>query len=63
MTKKILLIEDSKADAEAAKTLIEKENLEVALAATGKEGLDKAQKLKPDLIVLDLILPDISGQS
>jgi len=59
--KKILLIEDSKTDADAAKVLLEKEGMEVTVAATGKEGLDKAQKLKPDLVVLDLVLPDISG--
>jgi len=61
MAKKVLLIEDSPLDAEIAKSLLEKEDVEVEVAISGKEGIKKAGDMKPDLILLDLILPDIDG--
>jgi len=61
MAKKVLLIEDSPLDAEIAKSLLEKEDVEVEVAISGKEGIKKAGDMKPDMILLDLILPDIDG--
>jgi len=61
MAKKVLLIEDSRTDAEAAKEQLEKEGLEVNVAGSGQAGLKKAIDIKPDLVVLDLILPDADG--
>ena len=59
--KKVLIIEDNTMDAVVVKKLLEKEKLEFDVAASAKEGLTKALVMKPDLIVLDLILPDYSG--
>jgi DNA-binding response OmpR family regulator len=61
MAKKILYIEDSATDAAIVKDLLEEAGMDVTIAVTGQEGLDKAKELKPDLILLDCILPDISG--
>ncbi len=61
MPKKVLIIEDSATDAAIVKDLLEKEGMKVEIATSGKTGVEKAVCLKPDLIVLDLILPDISG--
>lgn len=61
MTRKVLIIEDSATDAAIVKDLLEREGMKVEVASSGKEGIEKAIALKPDLIVLDLILPDISG--
>ncbi len=61
MSKKILLIEDSKTDAQIVKDLLKAEGLVAEVATTGKEGLLQARAMMPDLIILDLILPDISG--
>ncbi|MDD4201889.1 MAG: response regulator [Candidatus Omnitrophica bacterium] len=61
MAKKVLYIEDSPTDAVLIKELLEKAGLDVTIAKTGKEGIEKAKEIKPDLVLLDCILPDISG--
>lgn len=61
MAKKILIIEDDKFLRELiAKKLLE-EDFEVVEAIDGEEGLKKIEEAKPDLIILDLILPGIDG--
>jgi DNA-binding response OmpR family regulator len=61
MRKRILLIEDNESDANMFREYLKKEGLNVQVSMTGEDGLKKAQKMKPDLILLDLILPDIDG--
>lgn len=61
MPKKVLIIEDSATDAAIVKELLEKEGITTVISVSGKEGVEKAVALKPDLIVLDIMLPDISG--
>jgi two-component system alkaline phosphatase synthesis response regulator PhoP len=43
------------------KVELEKNDYEVITASDGKKGLEKAHKEKPDLIILDLILPKLDG--
>jgi DNA-binding response OmpR family regulator len=57
----ILLVEDNRAYADTLKSNLEREGYEVTLAATGVAGLDAAKKTTPDLIILDLMLPAMSG--
>ena len=59
--KKILIIEDERDILQLVKLYLEKEGYRTATAATGTEGLDNAKQHKPDLIVLDLMLPEIDG--
>jgi two-component system alkaline phosphatase synthesis response regulator PhoP len=59
--KKILIIEDEKDILHLVKLYLEKEGYRTITAATGTEGLDSAKHHKPDLIVLDLMLPEIDG--
>jgi len=61
MAKKVLVIEDSKVDADIVRDLLEKEGVEVEVANDGETGVKKAEKMKPDLVILDLTLPDIDG--
>ncbi len=61
MAKKVLYIEDSLTDTGIVKEAFEKEGIVIDTAVTGEEGLKKARQIKPDLILLDLILPDIDG--
>lgn len=63
MAKKVLIIEDEKILAEMYKEKIEKEGFEVFLAFDSKEGLELAKKKKPDLILLDILLPGENGVS
>lgn len=59
--KKVLIVEDSPTDAAIVKDLLEKEGIKVSVAVNGEEGCRKALSEKPDLIMLDLMLPDTSG--
>jgi len=58
---KVLIIEDDAFLRSLAVTKLEKEGFTVSMAADGKEGLDEVQKQTPDLIILDLMLPVMSG--
>ncbi|MBF0254575.1 MAG: response regulator transcription factor [Candidatus Omnitrophica bacterium] len=58
---RILVIEDAKNIAELVKYNLEREGYKVTVCARGDEGLDKAFKDSPDLIVLDLMLPGMDG--
>jgi two-component system phosphate regulon response regulator PhoB len=58
---KILVIEDEKALADVLGYNLRREGYDVTLAYDGQEGLKQASAKLPDLIVLDLMLPTISG--
>lgn len=61
MPKKILIVEDSPEVSGALKMLLELEGYEAAVAGTGSIGRDMARTERPDLILMDIGLPDISG--
>ncbi|HEY9574936.1 MAG TPA: response regulator transcription factor [Lachnospiraceae bacterium] len=58
---KILIIEDEEAIAELEKDYLELSGFSVEIAGRGDEGLDKALHEEVDLIILDLMLPEIDG--
>ncbi|SFR62039.1 response regulator transcription factor [Anaeromicropila populeti] len=58
---KILIIEDELAIAELEKDYLELSGFEVSIEVTGDAGLEKALKEECDLIVLDLMLPNVDG--
>src|SRR2546423_12071825 len=60
-TKRILVIEDSPDLAYGLRNNLEIEGYEVEVAKDGARGLTRAKTSKPDLIVLDLMLPGIDG--
>jgi CheY-like chemotaxis protein len=59
--KTILIVEDEEAVRELEKFILEQVGYEVMEARDGLEGLTKAEFKKPDLILLDLMMPDVSG--
>jgi len=61
MNEKILLVEDEKTLAKALKFSLEKEGFAVEVAFDGEEALESISREKPDLIILDLMLPKIDG--
>ena len=61
MKKKILVIEDDDCVRDNLKLLLEAEDYYVCLADNGKDGINKALNEKPDLIICDIIMPDIDG--
>jgi len=58
---KVLVIEDEAALRRALRIFLEAHDYEVVLAATGREGLDAAAQEHPDVVILDLGLPDMDG--
>ncbi len=63
MAKKILLIDDDTDFVAANKMVLEKSSYQVITAVQGDEGLKKARAEKPDLILLDVIMPVKDGFS
>ena len=61
MAKRILLVDDERDLVETVTFRLEANNYEVLVASDGQEGLNKARTEKPDLIILDLMLPKIDG--
>ncbi len=58
---RILLVDDDADFVESTKTVLESRPYEVIVAANGEEGLRKARDEKPDLILLDIIMPVKDG--
>ena len=61
LSRRVLIIED---DADAAGVLeayLRRENYDVTITGDGLSGLDMAQRWKPDLILLDVMLPGLNG--
>jgi two-component system alkaline phosphatase synthesis response regulator PhoP len=58
---KILVVEDSADEANLIKMILEPEGYEVAVASNGEEGLKKVASDRPDLIVLDVMMPELDG--
>ncbi len=61
MPHKILIVEDDKFVRELIFQKLTEEKFDVAAAKDGEEGVEKVKSIKPDLILLDLILPGIDG--
>jgi len=58
---KILIVDDELGMVMVIKGFLEKYDYEIVTASDGKEGLAKAQNEKPDLILLDIMMPDMDG--
>lgn len=56
---KILIIDDDPDIVEAMKVVLESKNYEVAMAKSGEAGLERARHLKPDLIILDVMMESV----
>ncbi len=59
--RRILLVEDNEMNREMLSRRLAKRNYEVVHAVTGREAIDKAISAQPDLILMDLSLPDVDG--
>jgi len=61
MPKTILIVEDDTILRDLISQKLKKANYDIVEAVDGEEGLKKAKEKKPDIILLDLILPGIDG--
>ncbi len=60
---RILIVDDEPNLATFMSALLEINGYEPIVATNGKEGLKQARKVKPQLIILDIMLPELSGSS
>ena len=58
---RILLVEDNEMNRDMLSRRLHRKGYEMLLAVNGQEGLDMAHSEHPDLILMDLSLPDIDG--
>ena len=61
MTTRILIVEDSRTEALRARLVLERAGFQVSVASDGREGLVKAAQEQPDVILLDSVMPQMSG--
>lgn len=59
--KKILFVDDEPVVVKLMKTRIESRDFEVETAASGIEALEKLKNFHPDLVLLDVIMPEMDG--
>ena len=59
--RKVLVVEDNADEANLIKMILEPEGYEVTLASNGNEGLEKVESASPDLIILDVMMPELDG--
>jgi len=57
----ILIVDDSPTEAHILKSMLEKSGFEVETAENGTEGIERAKELKPDLILMDVVMPGLNG--
>ena len=62
MSKKIMVVDDEESLLALVGAILKKEGFSVTTAASGQEALDKIEKDVPDLVVLDMMMPGMSGR-
>jgi len=59
--KKVLVVDDSPTDLHLLTEMLSKNGFEVISAISGEESIEKAKSDKPDLILMDIVMPGING--
>lgn len=59
--KKVLVVDDSDDVRKLVSKLVERGGYQAELAKNGIEGMDKVREIKPDLVILDILMPKQSG--
>lgn len=57
----VLVVDDSATEVHFLKKLLIREGYRVEVASNGREGLEKAKALQPDLIIMDIVMPEMDG--
>ncbi len=61
MKKKILIVEDNQELIKVLRLLLKKKSYEIYLALNGEQGVAMATTKRPDLIIMDIVLPEMDG--
>jgi twitching motility two-component system response regulator PilH len=59
--KNVLVVDDSPTDSHLLTEMLKKNGYTVNTASSGEEGIAKAKQVKPDLILMDIVMPGMSG--
>ena len=57
----VLIIDDSLTETRIFKSLLEAHGYQVSVACNGREGIEVAQAIQPDLILMDVVMPLLNG--
>ena len=57
----ILIVDDSPTEVHVFRTILEKNGMDVSVATDGDEGIAKALEMKPDCILMDVVMPGKNG--
>ena len=57
----ILVVDDSPTETHIISTALEKQGHRISVAVDGKDGVEKATQLMPDLILMDVVMPELNG--
>lgn len=57
----VLIVDDSPTEVHVLSGYLQKHGFTTATAADGNEGIDKARELKPDVILMDVVMPGLNG--
>jgi len=57
----ILVVDDSPTETHIISSVLQKMGHKVSVAVNGKEGVDKATQLLPDLVLMDVVMPELNG--
>lgn len=58
---RVLIVDDSPTEVHVLKTMLEKNGFETISANSGEEGIEVAKKEKPDVILMDIVMPGLNG--
>jgi len=58
---RILIVDDSPTEIHVLKTMLEKNGFETVTATSGEEGIEAAKAQKPDVILMDVVMPGLNG--
>ena len=61
MTKKILLVDDSNTVLLMERMILSQSRYELCTARNGREGVERAHSERPDLILMDVVMPEMNG--
>src|SRR5262245_51754809 len=61
MNERILVVDDIPANIRTVAEILKEQGYQLSVAANGKQALDVAEKIRPDLILLDVMMPELDG--